>query len=91
VTDDGRVVARSARERTTGAFVFCGKKATLAVGNVLPLAALPEGTIVCNVEEKRETDAGAARVVVVTDDGRVVARSARERTTVTGLRRGEGR
>lgn len=33
----------------------------------------------------RETDAGAARVVVVTDDGRVVARSARERTTVTGL------
>lgn len=36
----------------TGSFVFCGKKATLSVGNVLPLAALPEGTIVCNVEEQ---------------------------------------
>lgn len=37
---------------STGAFVFCGKKATLSVGNVLPLAQLPEGTIVCNVEEQ---------------------------------------
>ncbi|GAA5861878.1 hypothetical protein JCM8547_008583 [Rhodosporidiobolus lusitaniae] len=37
---------------STGAFVFCGKKATLAVGNVLPLSQLPEGTIVCNVEEQ---------------------------------------
>lgn len=37
---------------TTGSFVFCGKKATLVVGNVLPLAQVPEGTIVCNVEEK---------------------------------------
>jgi len=36
----------------TGAFVYCGKKATLNVGNVLPLSQLPEGTIVCNVEEK---------------------------------------
>ena len=36
----------------TGSFVYCGKKATLSVGNVLPLAALPEGTIVCNVEEQ---------------------------------------
>jgi large subunit ribosomal protein L8e len=32
--------------------VYCGKKATLAVGNVLPLANMPEGTIICNVEEK---------------------------------------
>jgi len=36
----------------TGAFVYCGKKAQLAVGNVLPVGQLPEGTIVCNVEEK---------------------------------------
>jgi large subunit ribosomal protein L8e len=36
----------------TGAFVYCGKKATLAVGNVLPVGQCPEGTIVCNVEEK---------------------------------------
>lgn len=36
----------------TGAFVYCGKKATLAVGNVLPVSQCPEGTIVSNVEEK---------------------------------------
>jgi len=36
----------------TGAFVYCGKKATLAVGNVIPVSQLPEGTIVCNIEEK---------------------------------------
>ncbi|CAE6508465.1 unnamed protein product [Rhizoctonia solani] len=35
----------------TGAFIYCGKKAALSVGNVLPLSQLPEGTIVCNVEE----------------------------------------
>ncbi|KAG0656769.1 inosine-5'-monophosphate dehydrogenase [Rhodotorula mucilaginosa] len=46
---------------STGAFVFCGKKATLAVGNVLPLAALPEGTIVCNVEEKAGDRGSLAR------------------------------
>jgi large subunit ribosomal protein L8e len=36
----------------TGQFVYCGKKANLSVGNVLPLSSMPEGTIVCNVEEK---------------------------------------
>ncbi|KAJ7022209.1 hypothetical protein C8F04DRAFT_1272848 [Mycena alexandri] len=36
----------------TGAFVYCGKKATLAVENVLPVGQCPEGTIVCNVKEK---------------------------------------
>ncbi|KAJ7477169.1 translation protein SH3-like domain-containing protein [Mycena galericulata] len=36
----------------TGAFVYCGKKAALAVGNVIPVGQCPEGTIVCNVEEK---------------------------------------
>ncbi|GAB6018932.1 60S ribosomal protein L8 [Chamberlinius hualienensis] len=36
----------------TGQFVYCGKKANLQVGNVLPLSAMPEGTIVCNLEEK---------------------------------------
>jgi len=35
----------------TGQFVYCGKKAALAVGNVLPLSSMPEGTIVCNIEE----------------------------------------
>jgi len=36
----------------TGQFIYCGKKATLAIGNVLPLEAMPEGTLVCNVEQK---------------------------------------
>jgi large subunit ribosomal protein L8e len=39
----------------TGQFIYCGKKAQLVVGNVLPLSELPEGTIVCNVEEKVHT------------------------------------
>jgi large subunit ribosomal protein L8e len=37
---------------STGSFIYCGKKATLNIGNVLPLGELPEGTIVSNVEEK---------------------------------------
>eukprot|EP01083_Nonionella_stella_P240293 840160_1 len=42
----------------TGQFIYCGKKATLTVGNVLPLSSMPEGTIVCNVES-RSGDRGA--------------------------------
>jgi len=34
----------------SGQFVYCGAKATMAVGNVLPVNAMPEGTIICNVE-----------------------------------------
>mmetsp|Transcript_6715 Transcript_6715/g.24863 ORF Transcript_6715/g.24863 Transcript_6715/m.24863 type:complete len:257 (-) Transcript_6715:102-872(-) len=34
----------------TGQFIYCGKKATLNIGNVLPLSAMPEGTLVCNLE-----------------------------------------
>jgi len=36
----------------TGTFVYAGKKASIAVGNILPVSRLPEGTIVCNVEEQ---------------------------------------
>ncbi|RWS01348.1 60S ribosomal protein L8-like protein [Dinothrombium tinctorium] len=36
----------------TGQFVYCGKKATLQIGNVLPLSSMPEGTVICNLEEK---------------------------------------
>jgi len=31
-------------------FLYCGKKAALAIGNVLPVGSMPEGTIVCNLE-----------------------------------------
>jgi ribosomal protein L2 len=46
---------------STGSFIYCGKKATLNVGNVLPIAQCPEGTIVCNVEEKAGDRGALAR------------------------------
>lgn len=60
----------------SGQFVYCGKKAQLVVGNVLPVGNLPEGTEVCNVEE-RAGDGGAlgrssgttATVIGHSDDG----------------------
>jgi len=36
----------------SGQFIYCGKKAQLKIGNVLPLKSMPEGTIICNIEEK---------------------------------------
>ena len=36
----------------TGQYIYVGKKASLAIGNVMPLSAMPDGTIVCNVEGK---------------------------------------
>jgi len=36
----------------TGQYIYCGKKATIAVGNVLPVGQMPEGTVICQVEEK---------------------------------------
>jgi large subunit ribosomal protein L8e len=34
----------------SGQYIYCGKKASLAVGNVLPVNQIPEGTLICNVE-----------------------------------------
>jgi len=45
----------------TGQFIYAGKKADLTVGNILPLGTLPEGTIVCNVEEKSGDRGALAR------------------------------
>jgi len=36
----------------SGQFIYAGKKATLTVGNVLPVSSMPEGSIICNVEAK---------------------------------------
>jgi len=36
----------------TGQYIYCGKKATITVGNVLPVGQMPEGTVVCQLEEK---------------------------------------
>lgn len=32
-------------------FIYAGKKATLNIGNIKPIGEMPEGTIICNVEE----------------------------------------
>lgn len=32
-------------------FLYAGKKATLSIGNIKPIGEMPEGTIICNVEE----------------------------------------
>lgn len=45
----------------TGQFIYCGKKATLAVGNCLPLREVPEGSVVCNVELKQGDRGAIAR------------------------------
>lgn len=45
----------------TGQFIYCGKKAQLKVGNVLPLGSMPEGSLVCNVEEHVGDRGGLAR------------------------------
>ncbi len=31
--------------------VYAGKKATLSIGNIKPVGEMPEGAIICNVEE----------------------------------------
>jgi large subunit ribosomal protein L8e len=36
----------------SGQFIYAGRKAALKIGNVLPLSAMPEGTVVSNVENR---------------------------------------
>lgn len=45
----------------TGQAVYCGAKAKLSIGNVLPLGNIPEGCIVCNVEAKNGDRSTLAR------------------------------
>lgn len=37
----------------SGQYVYCGSRAQLSVGNVLPVNKIPEGTLVCNVEHRK--------------------------------------
>jgi len=60
----------------TGQFIYAGKKAALTVGNVLPLASCPEGTIISNVEAKKGDRGALARcsgnyatIISHSDDG----------------------
>ena len=45
----------------TGQYIYCGRKATLSIGNVKPVGELPEGTVICNVEEKAGDRGSLAR------------------------------
>merc|ERR1712060_280921 len=45
----------------TGQFVYCGAKAQLTVGNVMPLGKMPEGTVVSMCEEKASDRGRLAR------------------------------
>merc|ERR1711998_549799 len=61
----------------TGQFVYCGSKASLSVGNILPVNKLPEGTIVTNVEARKGDRGSFARasgtsavIIGHTDDGK---------------------
>ena len=61
----------------TGQFVYCGSKAQLAIGNVLPLSKMPEGTVISMCEEKAADRGRFARasgtscmVVGHSDDGK---------------------
>ena len=45
----------------SGQYIYCGKKATLNIGNVKPVGDMPEGTIICNVEEKTGDRGSLAR------------------------------
>jgi len=44
-----------------GQFIYCGKKAALTIGNILPVRSVPEGTIICNVESKAGDRGSLAR------------------------------
>merc|ERR1711957_776970 len=61
----------------TGQFIYAGAKAQLTVGNVLPLAKMPEGTVISMVEDKALDRGRIARasgtscmVVGHSDDGK---------------------
>ncbi|RKO96595.1 hypothetical protein CXG81DRAFT_10564 [Caulochytrium protostelioides] len=62
----------------TGQYIYCGATAALTIGNILPLSAMPEGTIICNIEEK------------VGDRGSL-ARTSGNYATIIGHNRDEGK
>jgi large subunit ribosomal protein L8e len=54
----------------SGQFIYCGKKATLVPGNILPLEAMPPGTVINNVEKQAgdrskfaKTSGGFAQII----------------------------
>merc|ERR1712146_282815 len=80
----------------TGQFIYCGKKAELSVGNVKPVGEMPEGTIVCNLEEKpgdrgviaHNSDTGKSRVRLPSGSKKTIPSTCR---AMVGLIAGGGR
>jgi hypothetical protein len=50
VLNEGNLAFIAAEGMYSGQYIYCGKKASLAVGNVLPVNQIPEGTLICNLE-----------------------------------------
>nr|XP_027202761.1 60S ribosomal protein L2-A-like [Dermatophagoides pteronyssinus] len=46
----------------TGQQIYCGSKAKLDVGNIMPLSKFPEGSIICNIERSAGDRGSIARV-----------------------------
>jgi len=63
----------------SGQFIYCGKKAQLKIGNVLPVGIMPEGTILANVEEKPGDRGKLSRASG--DYATIVAHNAETKTT----------
>lgn len=47
-----KTVMVAAEGMYTGQFIYCGAKAQIAVGNILPLHKIPEGTVISNIEHR---------------------------------------
>ena len=45
----------------SGQYIYCGANAQLAVGNILPVKKIPEGTLICNVEMRKGDEGQFAR------------------------------
>jgi len=61
----------------SGQFVYAGSKASLSVGNILPVSSMPEGTIISNVEAKQgdrgtlaRTSGTSAIIIGHSEDGK---------------------
>eukprot|EP00997_Jenningsia_sp_PLL12_P006253 NODE_2799_length_864_cov_79.992638_g2311_i0.p1 GENE.NODE_2799_length_864_cov_79.992638_g2311_i0~~NODE_2799_length_864_cov_79.992638_g2311_i0.p1 ORF type:complete len:260 (+),score=7.60 NODE_2799_length_864_cov_79.992638_g2311_i0:44-823(+) len=80
----------------SGQYVYCGEKARIDIGNVLPVNKIPEGTIICNVEhfagdtgQFARTSGTFATIIGQAEDGsktRVKLPSGIRRTIVGGAR-----
>lgn len=60
----------------TGQTIYCGKTASLQIGNILPVGQIPEGTLISNVEFRKGDHGKFARrsgtfvtIIAHTDDG----------------------